>query len=122
MKIAKLGLIGSATELYPLLAGMMAGRTWDDIMDTSLGLERLRNAQAYKDEKEALRNHARRWQNEINQVLGRMDNEIILLFKIFEWLRANDAALGAPVNTEHIISQYVTSKNSFWFRLWLRFS
>lgn len=109
------------TALYPLLAGMMVGRPWDDIMDTSLGLERLRNARAYKDEKEALRNHARRWQNEINQVLGRMDNEIILLFKTFEWLRANDAALGAPVNTIQIISEYVTSKNSFWFRIWLRF-
>jgi hypothetical protein len=47
------------------------------------------------------------------------------LFKTFEWLRANDAALGAPINTIEIISEYVNKKESWWERtkmkvkLWL---
>ena len=106
--------------MYPLLAGMMAGRTWDDIMDTNLGLERLRNARAYDDEKLALRSHANRWHNEINKILVKMDNEIVLLFKTFEWLRSNDATLGAPINTMQIIAEYVTCDNSFFTRFWLR--
>jgi aarF domain-containing kinase len=107
-------------SMYPLLAGMMVGRAWDDIMDNSLGLERLRNARAYHDEKEALKTHAKQWHKEINHILGKIDNEIVLLFKTFEWLRANDAALGAPINTIGIIAQYVTVQDSFWKRFWLR--
>ena len=107
--------------MYPLLAGMMVGRPWDDIMDTTSGLERLRNARAYHEEKEALKSHAQRWHSEINQVLARMDNEIVLLFKTFEWLRSNDANLGSPVNTIQIIADYVTRDNWFFARIWLKF-
>jgi aarF domain-containing kinase len=112
-------------SLYPLLAGMMVGRTWDEIMDDDAGLERLKNPRASQTDKAAIRLHAQQWRSEINQVLSRMDNEIILLFKTFEWLRANDAALGAPINTIEIISEYVNKKESNWkktlikLKLWL---
>ena len=112
-------------SLYPLLAGMMVGRTWDEIMDDEAGLERLKNPRASLEDKNAIKMHAQQWRKEINEVLSRMDNEIILLFKTFEWLRANDAALGAPINTIEIISEYVNKKESWWQRtktkvkLWL---
>lgn len=107
-------------SLYPLLAGMMVGRTWDEIMDEGAGLERLRNPRASLKDKEAIRMHAQQWRNEINQVLGRMDNEIVLLFKTFEWLRANDAALGAPINTIEIIAEYLNRDEGFWTKTWTR--
>lgn len=108
------------TSMYPLLAGMMVGRPWDDIMDNTSGLDRLRNARAYEEEREALKNHAQRWHNEINKVLGKMNSDIVLLFKTFEWLRCNDAALGAPINTMEIIANYVTRDESFFIRFWMK--
>jgi len=109
------------TTLYPLLAGMMAGRPWEDIMKPESGLERLRNARAYKAQKEELIQHAQEWHKEINQVLGRMHNELVLLFKTFEWLRAIDAELGNPVNTMQIIADYCTRDQvSYTTRYWAR--
>lgn len=108
-------------SLYPLLAGMMVGRTWDEIMDEGAGLERLKNPRANQEDKEAIRMHAQQWRNEINQVLGRMDNEIVLLFKTFEWLRANDAALGAPINTIEIIADHLNKDQGFLTKTWTKF-
>ena len=108
-------------SMYPLLAGMMVGRPWDDIMDTTVGLERLRNARGFENEKEALKIHAKTWFHEINQVLAKMDNEFILVFKTFEWLRSIDADLGADVNTIQIIADYITRDTSIFTRLWFKF-
>ncbi|CAG9313953.1 unnamed protein product [Blepharisma stoltei] len=110
------------TSMYPLLAGMMVGRPWEEIMSNAEGFEKFRNARAYASDKEALRSHALRWNREINQILGLINRDLVLLFKTFEWLRAIDAELGAPINTIQIIADYCTRNNtSLWARWWIQF-
>lgn len=48
------------TSLYPLLAGMMVGRPWEEIMSDTPGFDKFRNARAFAADKEALRSHALR--------------------------------------------------------------
>ena len=107
------------TSLYPLLAGMMVGRTWEDIMSDTGDFERLRNPRSSSKDRIVIRNHARKWQKEINQILGRMHNEVVLLFKTFEWLRAIDAKLGAPLNTVRVVADYSTRGRGVLERWWL---
>jgi aarF domain-containing kinase len=109
-------------EMYPLLAGMIVGRPWEDIMNKEGGYDRLKNARGSEMDKEMLRNHALRWQKEINKILAVLPNDVVLLFKTFEWLRSIDANLGTPVNSIEIIADYCTRENttaaSRWYVLW----
>jgi len=107
------------TSLYPLLAGMMVGRTWDDIMSDTGDFQRLRNPRSNAEDRTIIRNHARHWQKEINQILGRLHNEVVLLFKTFEWLRAIDAKLDSPLNTVRVVADYCTRGSGTWQRWWL---
>mmetsp|Transcript_19105 Transcript_19105/g.34763 ORF Transcript_19105/g.34763 Transcript_19105/m.34763 type:complete len:485 (-) Transcript_19105:39-1493(-) len=111
------------TDLYPLLAGMLTGHSWEDLMETTT-LEALYNPLGDAMMKEDLRQNVMEWRKEINDILGSVHNHFVLLFKTFEWLRAIDAELGTPVNTMNILADYCTRDTSFidrwtlWLKLW----
>lgn len=111
------------TDLYPLLAGMLTGHSWENLMETST-LEDLYNPLGNPEQKEDLRQNVMEWRKEINDILGSVHNHFVLLFKTFEWLRSIDAELGTPVNTMKIVADYCTRDSPFmsrwalWLKLW----
>lgn len=60
-----------------------------------------------------------RWQKEINSILGSVSNDVLLLFKTLEWLRAIEGELGAPLNTVNIIANYCTKENTGRIERWI---
>jgi aarF domain-containing kinase len=108
------------TELFPLLASMMTGRSWDDIMATKTeGLQKLRNPRAFDEDKKQLKKNALAWRTEINFILRQVHNDFLLLFKTLEWLRALDASLGAPASQIQSIADYCTRQHTSTFQRWL---
>lgn len=108
-------------SMYPLLAGMIVGRTWEDIMDKEQGLHRLKNSRADGELRQTMRLHAFKWQKEINVVLRKMDQDLILVFKTLEWLRSVDASLGSPISSIQVLAEYCTREEvNTLSRLWIR--
>jgi aarF domain-containing kinase len=95
----------NAGAMYQLFAAMLTTRSWDQIMDDSLGEERLRIRHTAEDKAKTAA-YVSQYSNEINEILGQIPHELLLLLKTNDCLRAVDHALGSPVNTFTIMSRY----------------
>lgn len=91
---------------YYMFASMITSKDWHDIMDKSKRDEHMRlafvnNKEAKKDVQVKFKLYMR----EILECLQTMNNDILLILKVNEYLRSIDANLGNPVNSFiHIVS------------------
>jgi aarF domain-containing kinase len=92
--------IGIDGIYYRLFAGMVTAQDWDRIMDKNqddLG-ERL-EVKMEKESLEATRAKSQIWMKQILWCLQTMDPDLLLIFKVNDYLRTLDWRLGRPVNT-----------------------
>lgn len=92
--------IGIDSIYYKLFAGMVTAQDWDKIMDpnTEDVKERL-EINMGKDQLESTRAKSQVWMKQILQCLQDMDQDLLLIFKVNDYLRTLDYRLGRPVNT-----------------------
>ena len=81
-------------EYYPLLAAMLTGRPWGEILSTDGGTERLVGRGTAED-KAQISNYAQQYLREIVLVLERVPAPMLLLFKCNDCLRHAERQLSA---------------------------
>lgn len=86
----------NAGSAFPLLAGLLTQRPWDDI--TSADMSRLQSSGSRGDSV-MIQAYADRYFKEIVALLGQVPSELLLLFKTADCLKHLDRHLGAPINT-----------------------
>ncbi|XP_015791523.1 uncharacterized aarF domain-containing protein kinase 1 [Tetranychus urticae] len=89
--IKKWGLELGAGDLFPLLACILAGKTWDTI---SSGLTKTRPKAQSEAEDAELKNYARQYFPQIAAILNRVPREMLLLLKTNDLLRSIEYSLG----------------------------
>jgi len=95
------GIRAAATDMgvgdrYHLLASVLTTKPWDDVIDPSMAsLQVSRTAEG----RQQTGDYAKQYVHEINDILGRVPRELLLLLKTLDCLRSIDAALGAPVDS-----------------------
>ncbi|XP_053201562.1 aarF domain-containing protein kinase 1-like [Panonychus citri] len=89
--IKKWGSELGAGDLFPLLACILAGKTWDTI---SSGLTKSRPKAQSEAEDAELKNYARQYFPQIAAILNRVPREMLLLFKTNDLLRSIEYSLG----------------------------
>ena len=81
----------NAGDMYPLFAAMLTSRPWEEVTRrTADHLYIPRGA----EERQVLQRRAAMFSKEINQMLGRMPQDLLLLLKTNDCLRSVDLALG----------------------------
>jgi aarF domain-containing kinase len=123
-------------EAYPLFAGLLTARPFDEILarsrTSSLDHHRPQNAVNARADKMVMRGYAQRYLGEILQLLNKIPRQMLLLLKTADCLRHIDQALGSPINTLVVSGGYAAlavyldehSDVQSWlgrFRAWLRY-
>ncbi|CAM9871206.1 unnamed protein product [Ascophyllum nodosum] len=85
-------------QMYHLLAAMLCSRSWDSISDKSSGMEGLHSKSVNAD-KSMVRGYVQQYAAEIVALIGKVDRQLLMLFKTNDCLRHIDRTLGAPINT-----------------------
>ena len=85
-------------EYYPLLAAMLTGRPWGEILSTDGGTERLMGRGTAED-KAQISGYAQQYLREIVLVLERVPPPMLLLFKCNDCLRHAERQLSAGAST-----------------------
>ena len=96
----------NAGELYPLLACMLTAKPWSQIMRKDINHL---TADGTAEERQTIQDGVVTYFGYINQLLGEVPRELLLLLKTNDCLRAVDSALGQPVNN-YIITARQCSK------------
>lgn len=92
----------NAGEMYPLFAAMLTSRPWEEVTrKTADHLYIPTNAQ----ERKVLQQRAAMFSKEINEMLGKMPADLLLLLKTNDCLRSVDLSLG-QVSRDFGISRY----------------
>lgn len=92
--------IGIDGVYHRLFAGMITAQDWDRIMDTSNNdLNDRLQVQMDKENVEVTRAKTQIWMKQILECLQKMDQDLLLIFKVNDYLRTLDWRLGRPVNT-----------------------
>ena len=77
--------------MYPLFAAMLTSRPWEDITRKTADHLYIPDT---AEERKKLQGHAKEHSKEINQLLGQMPPDLLLLFKTNDCLRSVDRSLG----------------------------
>lgn len=87
-------------ELFKLFAAMITAKDYEELMDDSKKdiKERLSLEEEKKDV-DALRRKTQVWMKEILQCLEKMNQDLLLVFKVNDYLRTIDFRLNNPINT-----------------------
>ena len=103
--------LGVKKELYRLFAGMITAKSWDDIMDDShktikerLGLNLDQRLKSELQVKTQL------WMREINQCLGDIHPDMLVIMKVNDYLRTLNNRLGQPTDTFYYVVNYLICK------------
>ena len=96
----------NAGELYPLFAAMLTSRPWEEV--TRKTANHLYIPQS-PSERQVLQQRAQAFAQEINELLGRMPPDLLLLLKTNDCLRAVDLALGQVVSSSMVIHCCLTT-------------
>ena len=88
----------NAGELYPLFAAMLTSRPWEEITRKTANHLYIPRSPS---ERQMLQQRAQAFAKEINELLGRMPPDLLLLLKTNDCLRAVDLALGQVVSKLH---------------------
>ncbi|XP_074596017.1 aarF domain-containing protein kinase 1-like [Brevipalpus obovatus] len=99
--VKKWSLELGAGDLFPLLACILAGKTWDTITQ---GLTKARPKAAREKEDQELRVYARQYVHQINAILSRVPREMLLLFKTNDLLRGIEHSLGTKGERTSLIT------------------
>ena len=121
-------------EQYPLFTAMVTNQQYSQVMnkDESDIKHRLQGKKTDgKKNKEKAKNLALHFRRQIIWCLEKMNRELVLIFKVNDYIKSIDNKLGKPVNNYYYITQYAlndyirtTSFKSVWHKLyfkWLRF-
>ena len=92
----------NAGEMYPLFAAMLTSRPWEDI--TRKTADHL-YIPTNNEERKVLQKRAALFSKEINEMLGKMPADLLLLLKTNDCLRSVDLALGQVGWTSWIETQ-----------------
>ena len=86
--------------MYRLFTGMVTGMNWDDIMDKNEAnlKERLDVPNSNEFKTETSRKMKMRFK-QIVHCLQKIDQDLLLIFKVNDYLRSLDNRLGRPINT-----------------------
>jgi len=106
-------LIKSAAEnlgvkdFWPLFASMVTSKTYDEIMSPEEKdlHDRLKPGTS-KDEKAKLQQLAQTYHKEITEVLHHVNRDLLLVFKVNDFLRTLQNQLGTPIKTVEITAKY----------------
>ena len=93
-------------EYYPLLAAMLTGRPWGDILKSSADMGARLQERGTAEDKAQIRGYASQYMREIVHVLERVPAPMLLLFKCNDCLRHAERSLGAGVNSFVITLRY----------------
>lgn len=93
-------------EYYPLLAAMLTGRPWGDILKSSADMGARLQERGTAEDKAQIRGYASQYTREIVHVLERVPAPMLLLFKCNDCLRHAERRLGAGVNSFVITLRY----------------
>eukprot|EP00891_Asterochloris_glomerata_P006292 jgi/Astpho2/6292/e_gw1.00089.9.1_t len=103
--IKKYSAAMNAGDMYPLFAGMLTQRPWDQVTRRSWDHLNLKRDDA---EREMIMSTSQQFAKEISALLQRVPRALLLLLKTNDCLRAIDVALGQPVNTFVITARECT--------------
>ena len=92
-------------DYYPLLAAMLSGRPWADILAAERGTARLREKGTAED-KEQIRGYAQQYIKHIAIVLEKVPPPMLLLFKCNDCLRHTERRLDSGINSFVISMRY----------------
>lgn len=107
--------IGIDGIYYRLFAGMVTAQDWDRIMDPNQHqLSDRLEVSMDKEQLEVTRAKTQIWMKQIIHCLQTMDQDLLLIFKVNDYLRTLDFRLGRPVNTF-----YFTVSNIIYFNLFI---
>ncbi len=81
----------NAGEMYPLFAAMLTSRPWEEITRRTADHLYIPSS---PEERQQLQKHAAMFSKEINEMLGKMPQDLLLLLKTNDCLRSVDLALG----------------------------
>ena len=81
----------NAGDMYPLFAAMLTSRPWEEI--TRRTADHL-YIPTNTEERQQLQKHAAMFSREINEMLAKMPQDLLLLLKTNDCLRSVDLALG----------------------------
>ncbi len=93
----------NAADSVPLFAGMLTQRQWKDVTTWEKGSSRLGNERTEK-EKEEIQEFVGQHAHEIGSLLGKVPQELLLLLKTNDCLRAVDKELGAGYNNTFVVT------------------
>jgi aarF domain-containing kinase len=106
-------LIKSAAEglgvkdFWPLFASMVTSKTYDEIMSAEeKEMHNRLKPSTSKEEKAKLQKLAQTYHKEITEVLHHVNRDLLLVFKINDFLRTLNNQLGSPVKTVEITAKY----------------
>lgn len=85
-------------EYYPLLAAMLTGRPWGDIVAADASSSRLKD-KGTREDRAQIRGYAKQYLRHIVRVLERVPPPMLLLFKTNDCLRHAERQLGSGVDS-----------------------
>ncbi|DBA69933.1 hypothetical protein WJX79_001480 [Trebouxia sp. C0005] len=86
----------NAGDMYPLFAGMLTNRPWDEVI--SKDIDHLYMS-GDEEERKSIQETSQMFAAQITQLLFKVPRVLLLLLKTNDCLRSVDLALGEPVNT-----------------------
>lgn len=93
----------NAGEMYPLFAAMLTSRPWEEITRRTADHLYIPSS---PEERQQLQKHAAMFSKEINEMLGKMPQDLLLLLKTNDCLRSVDLALGQVIHFLGMLSNF----------------
>jgi hypothetical protein len=96
-----------ADKHYYLFAAMITGRPWHTIMNKNQKDVKARLAIGKSRGKRKIAvDRAVRYRHLINKILNDIDPDLLMMFKVKDYLNTIDARLGSPINTFYYTAKY----------------
>ncbi|KAL3145108.1 hypothetical protein ABBQ38_001717 [Trebouxia sp. C0009 RCD-2024] len=86
----------NAGDMYPLFAGMLTNRPWDEVISKDINHLYMSGDE---EERNSIQQTSQMFAAQITQLLFKVPRVLLLLLKTNDCLRSVDLALGEPVNT-----------------------
>jgi aarF domain-containing kinase len=96
-----------ANEHYYLFAAMITGRPWHTIMNKNQKDVKVRLAIGRSTTKKKIAvDRALRYRHLINKILNDINPDLLMMFKVKDYLNSIDTRLGSPINTFYYTAKY----------------